>query len=50
MEPYFKQAPLSSLVPQIEVGLKTKVNDEDEAVRVNLLDIGHRIADGAVRF
>ncbi len=50
MEPYFKQAPLSSLVPQIEVELKTKVNNEDETVRVNLLDIGHRIADGAVRF
>lgn len=50
MEPYFKQAPLSSLVPQIEVELKTKVNDKDETVRVNLLDIGHRIADGAVRF
>lgn len=50
MEPCFKQAPLSSLVPQVEVELKTKVNDEDKTLKVNLLDIGHRIADGAVRF
>lgn len=43
MESVFKQSPLSELVPQIIV----KLNDE---VRTNLLDVGHRIADGAVRF
>jgi CRISPR-associated protein Csb1 len=43
MESVFKQPPLSELVPQITV----KLND---GVGVNLLDVGHRIADGAVRF
>lgn len=43
MESIFKQSPLSELVPQITV----KLNDE---VSTNLLDVGHRIADGAVRF
>lgn len=42
METCFKKQPLSSLVPQITVVAK-----EQEA---NLLDIGHRIADAAVRF
>jgi CRISPR-associated protein Csb1 len=42
MEPAFKEPPLSSLVPQrvIKAGSAT----------VNLLEIGHRVADGAVRF
>lgn len=42
MEPAFAHAPLSSLVPQrvIKAG----------STAVNLLQIGHRIADGAVRF
>ncbi len=42
MEPAFAEAPLSSLVPQrvIKAGTAT----------MNLLQIGHRIADGAVRF
>ena len=42
MEPAFIQPPLSSLVPQrvIKAGSAT----------VNLLQIGHRVADGAVRF
>ncbi len=43
MESVFKRSPLSELVPQITV----KLNDE---VSTNLLDVGHRIADGAVRF
>ncbi|HEX8072054.1 MAG TPA: type I-U CRISPR-associated RAMP protein Csb1/Cas7u [Pyrinomonadaceae bacterium] len=43
MESVFQQPRLSELVPQIMV----KLNDE---VGVNLLDVGHRIADGAVRF
>ena len=42
MEPAFAEPPLSSLVPQrvIKAGTAT----------VNLLGIGHRVADGAVRF
>jgi CRISPR-associated protein Csb1 len=43
MESVFKNHPLSTLVPQITV----KLNDKTSA---NLLDVGHRIADGAVRF
>ncbi|MGE0129721.1 MAG: type I-U CRISPR-associated RAMP protein Csb1/Cas7u [Blastocatellales bacterium] len=43
MEARFKEEPLAALVPQIRV----RLNDE---VKANLLDIGHRIADGAVRF
>jgi CRISPR-associated protein Csb1 len=43
MESVFKQPPLSELVPQITL----KLNNE---VSANLLDVGHRIADGAVRF
>ncbi len=50
MEPRFKLAPLSELVPQIEVRLKTKGADDGNAAAVNLLDVGHRIADGAIRF
>lgn len=50
MEPWFRRPPLSKLVPQIEVKLKTKVDDKETIVKVNLLDVGHRIADGAVRF
>jgi CRISPR-associated protein Csb1 len=43
MESIFKEPQLSELTPQITV----KLNNE---VSANLLDIGHRIADGAVRF
>jgi CRISPR-associated protein Csb1 len=43
IEAKFKDKPLSDLVPQIIVKL-------NEGVKVNLLDIGHRITDGAVRF
>ena len=42
-ESKFKEKPLAALVPQVTV----KLNDD---TRANLLDIGHRIADGAVRF
>jgi CRISPR-associated protein Csb1 len=42
METCFKKKPLSGLVPQITVVAKDQ--------RANLLDIGHRIADAAVRF
>lgn len=42
MEPAFARPPLDSLVPQILI----KAGD----LSVNLLQIGHRIADGAVRF
>lgn len=43
METKFRENPLAALVPQVTV----KLNDE---MKANLLDIGHRIADGAVRF
>jgi CRISPR-associated protein Csb1 len=43
METVFKQSPLAELVPQITVKLKDEIS-------INLLDVGHRIADGAVRF
>jgi CRISPR-associated protein Csb1 len=43
MESVFKHPPLSELVPQITVRL-------NDGVEVNLLDVGHRVADGAVRF
>ncbi|HEX7315788.1 MAG TPA: type I-U CRISPR-associated RAMP protein Csb1/Cas7u [Pyrinomonadaceae bacterium] len=43
MEAVFKQPLLSELVPQITVRLS-------DGVGVNLLDVGHRVADGAVRF
>lgn len=43
MEAKFKESALAGLVPQITV----KLNDE---MRANLLDVGHRVADGAVRF
>lgn len=42
MEPAFAQPPLNSLVPQILI----KAGE----LAVNLLQLGHRIADGAVRF
>lgn len=42
METCFKKKPLSGLVPQITVVAKDQ--------KANLLDIGHRIADAAVRF
>lgn len=42
MEPIFKRKPLSSLVPQIVIKAKE--------TRINLLDAGHRVADGAARF
>lgn len=41
METRFRQSPLSALVPQIVI--------TSGDLAVNLLDIGHRIADGAVR-
>lgn len=42
METHFKQQPLASLVPQIVI----TANGE----KANLLDIGHRIADAAIRY
>jgi CRISPR-associated protein Csb1 len=48
MEPAFKRAPLSSLVPQLFINAKAKSGAD--GVRVSLLDAAHRIADGAVRF
>lgn len=43
MESVFQHEPLSALVPQISIQLNEKTS-------ANLLDIGHRIADGAIRF
>jgi len=43
MESCFKLRDLSDLVPQIEIELEINF-------KVNLLDVGHRVADGAVRF
>jgi CRISPR-associated protein Csb1 len=43
MESIFQREPLSALVPQVTV----RLNDKASA---NLLDVGHRIADGAIRF
>jgi CRISPR-associated protein Csb1 len=43
IEPIFKKAPYSALVPQVTITLKN--GDE-----VNLLDAGHRAADAVVRF
>lgn len=43
MEAKFKESQLATLVPQITVKL-------GDSTKANLLDIGHRIADGAVRF
>ncbi len=44
IEPIFKEAPYSSLVPQITI--RVKADDET----VNLLDAGHRAADAVIRF
>ncbi len=43
IEPIFKRAPYSALVPQVTITMKK--GDE-----VNLLDAGHRAADAVVRF
>ncbi|MGH7943660.1 MAG: type I-G CRISPR-associated RAMP protein Csb1/Cas7g, partial [Opitutaceae bacterium] len=42
MEPIFKRAPLNALVPQITIN--------DGELAISLLEAGHRIADGAVRY
>jgi CRISPR-associated protein Csb1 len=50
MEPHFKAPPLSQLVPQVEIEIVAGDKEGERTLKVNLLDIGHRIADGAVRF
>ena len=42
MEPCFAQGPFNNLVPQVVISTNGQ--------KVNLLEVGHRIADGAVRF
>lgn len=42
MEPAFGRAPLSELVPQVQI--------EAGGVTVSLLEVGHRLADASVRF
>ncbi len=49
MEPIFKCAPYSELVPQIEIELHTKEHDGEKHVeRRSLLDLAHRSADAVV--
>lgn len=43
MESMFKEPPFNSLIPQVII----KLND---SVKANLVDVGHRVADGAIRF
>ncbi len=49
MEPIFKCAPYSGLIPQIEIELHTKEHDSEKHVeRRSLLDLAHRSADAVV--
>ena len=43
MESKFKESPFNSLIPQVLIRL-------DDSHAANLVDIGHRVADGVVRF
>lgn len=43
MESKFKERPFNSLIPQVVVRL-------NEDITANLVDVGHRVADGAIRF
>ncbi|MFZ4984437.1 MAG: type I-G CRISPR-associated RAMP protein Csb1/Cas7g [Blastocatellia bacterium] len=43
MESKFKEHPFKSLIPQVIVHLT-------ENIAANLVDVGHRVADGAIRF
>jgi len=51
MEPIFKQAPYSELVPQIEIAIHTKDEDDGKKKYVekrSILDLAHRSADAVV--
>ena len=49
MEPIFKREPYSELVPQIEIKLHTKEDDNEKYIeRRSLLDLAHRSADAVV--
>ncbi len=49
MEPLFKEKPLSSLVPQIEIELHSKSEDgKTYSEKRSILDVAHRIADAVV--
>lgn len=49
MEPLFKQAPYSRLVPQIEIQMHTKDEDDGKYVeKRSILDLAHRSADAVV--
>lgn len=54
MEPIFKKPPYSALVPQITIEIRkppTKGQNQGELIEeINLLDVGHRIADAVARF
>ncbi|MGH7944180.1 MAG: type I-G CRISPR-associated RAMP protein Csb1/Cas7g [Opitutaceae bacterium] len=49
MEPIFKQAPYSRLVPQIEIEIHTKDEDDGKYVeKRSIFDLAHRSADAVV--
>ena len=49
MEPIFKQEPFSNLVPQLEIELHRKEENDDEFIeKVSVLDLAHRSADAVV--
>ena len=49
MEPIFKREPYSALVPQIEIELHIKDEDDTKYVeKLSLLDLAHRSADAVV--
>jgi CRISPR-associated protein Csb1 len=65
MESCFKLPSLADLVPQVEIELEINLDSGERSgdegtdkakaakkhkIQVNLLDVGHRVADGAVRF
>src|SRR3954471_11094533 len=43
MEPTFRMPPLNKLIPQVII-------KAPDGRKINLLEIGHRVADGAVRY
>lgn len=50
MEPLFMQEAYKKLVPQVQVTFEKKNGRETVKRSVNLLEVGHRIADAAIRF
>ena len=48
IEGKFKELPFSRLVPQVEISVKTKIDGVEREIKKNLLEVGHRIADGII--